>query len=308
MAALESSAEPEQINMLKLEHTVERLSDMNIGEIFATIGGGLFHFAVKLIIAVAIYFIGRWVIKRVMKLMDVAFERRLLDNSLSSFLKSMVTIVIYGLTFLMIIQVLGVSVTSIVALLASAGLAVGMALGGTLQNFAGGVMILLIKPYNVGDYITAQGQSGTVREILLFTTMLETLDGHTIFVPNSSISSSIIDNYSHSGVRRVDWRVGITYGDSVDLAREVILEILHSDKRVILNERGAEFRPAVGVDELSDSAVTLLVRGWVVPDDYWEVYWDIYERIYKGLPANGLHFPFPQMDIHIKESLNINKL
>ena len=176
-------------------------------------------------------------------------------------------------------------------------LAIGMALSGTAQNFAGGVMILLMKPYRVGDFISAQGQSGTVREIKLFSTVITTGDNQTIYIPNNSIATAIIDNYSTSETRRVDWTIGISYGDDVDAARRALLDLLAADSRVLTDPA-----PVVWVAALADSSVNLSVRAWVKNADYWDVFFENNEKIYKLLPLKGISFPFPQMDVHVKQN------
>jgi len=179
----------------------------------------------------------------------------------------------------------------------AATLAIGMALSGTAQNFAGGVMILLMKPYRVGDYISAQGQSGTVREIKLFSTVITTADNQTIYIPNNSIATAIIDNFSTSDTRRVDWTIGISYGDDVDAARAAILAILAADSRVL-----GDPAPVVWVAALADSSVNLSARAWVKNADYWNVFFENNEKFYKQLPEKGINFPFPQMDVHVKNN------
>ena len=179
----------------------------------------------------------------------------------------------------------------------AATLAIGMALSGTAQNFAGGVMILLMKPYRVGDFISAQGQSGTVREIKLFSTVITTGDNQTIYIPNNSIATAIIDNYSTSETRRVDWTIGISYGDDVDGARRALLDLLAADSRVLTDPA-----PVVWVAALADSSVNLSVRAWVKNADYWDVFFENNEKIYKLLPLKGISFPFPQMDVHVKQN------
>lgn len=200
---------------------------------------------------------GRWLIGRLIKLLSTAFEKRKVDRSLQIFLRNLIKTISYIVLILLIIQVMGINTTSIVALLASAGLAIGMALSGTLQNFAGGVMILLLKPYRIGDYISAQGQSGTVQEIMLFSTKITTADKQTIYIPNSSIATAIINNYSASETRRVEWVIGISYGDDFATARESILELLSKDARVLQDPA-----PAVYIAALADNSVNLTVRAW----------------------------------------------
>ena len=197
-----------------------------------------------------------------------------------------------------VVGVLGISTTSFMAIFASAGLAVGMALSGTLQNFAGGVMILLLKPYRIGDYIEAQGQAGTVKEIRLFNTIINTPDNKMIIIPNNSISTSIINNYSKENRRRIDLNISISYGDDFDVARAAFLEILDNDPRVLF-EQGRQ--PLVALTNLGDSAVVVLVRFWVKSSDYWDAYFAVNEAIYKQLPEKGIHFPFPQLDVRIAQ-------
>lgn len=246
--------------------------------------------------AVAIYMIGRWIVRRIVQLLDVAFERRKVDISLRMFVRNAVKVVFMLLLILIVVQTLGVNVTSVIALFSAATLAIGMALSGTAQNFAGGVMILVMKPYRVGDFISAQGQSGTVREIKLFSTVITTGDNQTIYIPNNAIATAIIDNYSTADLRRVDWTIGISYGDDVDAARKALLEILASDTRIL-----AQPAPVVWVAELADSAVNLTVRAWTRNADYWDVFFQNNERFYKRLPEHGINFPFPQVDLHLKQ-------
>ena len=247
-------------------------------------------------LGVAIYMIGRWIVWRIVQLLDVAFERRKVDISLRMFVRNAVKVVFTLLLILIVVQTLGVNVTSVIALFSAATLAIGMALSGTAQNFAGGVMILVMKPYRVGDFISAQGQSGTVREIKLFSTVITTGDNQTIYIPNNAIATAIIDNYSTADLRRVDWTIGISYGDDVDAARKALLEILASDTRIL-----AQPAPVVWVAELADSAVNLTVRAWTRNADYWDVFFQNNERFYKRLPEHGINFPFPQVDLHLKQ-------
>ncbi len=252
---------------------------------------------IKIALAFAIYCVGRLLMSWILRIMDRAFQRHDVEVSLRSFLRSIVKVLMLVMIFLAIVQTLGVNTSSFLAIFASAGLAIGMALSGTLQNFAGGVVLLLLRPYKVGDYIEAMGQSGTVESIGLFSTCLKTPDLQTIYVPNGSISTSIIDNYSQSETRRVDWLLSISYGDDVDVARREILAILNSDERVM-----KEPEAVVYVKTLNSSSVDLSIRAWTQNDDYWALLYDINERLYKELPSKGINFPFPQMDIHVKQN------
>ena len=285
---------PDSVQKAKWAETINKITNMDVDDVLRNLISEAIWVVLKIVVALAIYFIGRWFIRRILALMEKTFEHRNVDSSLRSFLKNMVSVVFYVMLILTIIQLLGINTTSIVALLASAGLAAGMALGGTLQNFAGGVMILLLRPYKVGDYISAQGQSGTVSEIMLFSTKIVTPDQQTIYIPNSSISTAIIDNYSRSELRRLDVSVGISYGDDVEQARAAILELCRADARILPDPA-----PVVYLASLADSSVNLSLRVWVKNADYWDVSFSMNENIYKTLPQKGVHFPFPQMDVHI---------
>lgn len=287
---------PDSIQKAKFAETVDKFIHMDYQKVLTDLVSQSIWIVLKLVLALAIYMAGRWLIKRILKLLAAAFERRAVDRSLQTFLRNLVKVVCYILLILFIVQVLGVNTTSIVALLASAGLAVGMALSGTLQNFAGGVMILLLKPYRVGDFISAQGQSGTVEEIMLFSTRITTADRQVIFIPNSSIATSIIDNYSLSPLRRVDWTVSISYGDDVETARAAILELLAADARVMRDPA-----PAVYVAALAEASVNLSVRAWCSNADYWDLFFSMNERFYNILPQKGVRFPYPQLDVHLTQ-------
>ncbi len=287
---------PDSVQKANLAQTIDKVMHMDYRQFFIDMFGDIVWIGLKLLVAVAIYLVGRWVVRRLIRLVDLAFERRRVDVSLRSFLRHSIKVVFTLLLVLVVVQTLGVNVTSIIALFSAATLAIGMALSGTAQNFAGGVMILLMKPYRVGDFISAQGQSGTVREIKLFSTVITTGDNQTIYIPNNVIATAIIDNYSTADVRRVDWTVGISYGDSVETARKALLEILAADSRVL-----AEPAPVVWVAALADSSVNLTIRAWVRNADYWDVFFQNNELFYNRLPEHGISFPFPQMDVHMKK-------
>ena len=287
---------PDSVQKANLAQTIDKVMHMDYRQFFIDMFGDIVWIGLKLLVAVAIYLVGRWVVRRLIRLVDLAFERRRVDVSLRSFLRHSIKVVFTLLLVLIVVQTLGVNVTSIIALFSAATLAIGMALSGTAQNFAGGVMILLMKHYRVGDFISAQGQSGTVREIKLFSTVITTGDNQTIYIPNNVIATAIIDNYSTADVRRVDWTVGISYGDSVETARKALLEILAADSRVL-----AEPAPVVWVAALADSSVNLTIRAWVRNADYWDVFFQNNELFYNRLPEHGISFPFPQMDVHMKK-------
>ena len=288
---------PDSVQKARFAQTIDKITNLDFQQFMTNMISDAIWVLLKIVLALAIYFVGRWFIKRILRVMDELFEKRHVDTSLRAFLRNLVKVVFYVLLILTIVQMLGINTTSIIALLASAGLAIGMALSGTMQNFAGGVMILMLKPYRVGDYISAQGQSGTVQEIMLFSTRLTTPDNQTIYIPNNSIATAIIDNFSTSDTRRVDWTIGISYGDDVDAARAAILAILAADSRVL-----GDPAPVVWVAALADSSVNLSARAWVKNADYWNVFFENNEKFYKQLPEKGINFPFPQMDVHVKNN------
>ena len=288
---------PDSVQKAQLTETVTKIFSTDYNALLNNLIEQALWIGLKIVLALAIYYVGKWVTRWIIRILDRSFERRNVDLSLRNFLRSMIKVVMPILVILAAIQTLGVNTSSFLAIFASAGLAVGMALSGTLQNFAGGVILLLLRPYRIGDFITAQGQSGTVKSIGLFSTQLSTPDNRIIYVPNSAISSSIVDNYSQPTTRRVDWKVSISYGDDIDVVRKEILAMLAQDKRV-LNDPA----PIVVLAELSNSAVILSVRAWAANADYWDLFWNINERIYKELPQKGIHFPYPQMDIHVKQN------
>ena len=289
---------PDSVQKAQLAEVVSKIAHTDYQQLVNDMISQALWIGLKILLAIAIYIVGKWITNWIIRLLNRTFERRNVDASLRNFLRSMIKVVMMILVILAAIQTLGINTTSFLAIFASAGLAVGMALSGTLQNFAGGVILLLLRPYRIGDYITAPGQSGTVKHIGLFSTQLSTPDNRIIYVPNSAISTSIVDNYSQPTTRRVDWNISISYGDDVDVARKAILAMLSADKRVLTEPA----EPMVVVAELANSAVILKARAWCANDDYWGLFWDINEKIYKQLPAEGIHFPFPQMDVHIKQN------
>ena len=286
----------DSLQKAQLANAVQKIEELDYRQLFTDLTHEAGWVLLKIVLAFVVYFIGRQVVKWVVRIMDKAFERHSVETSLRNFLRSLVKVLLMVMLLLAIVQTLGVNTSSFLALFASAGLAIGMALSGTLQNFAGGVVLLILRPYKVGDYIESMGQSGTVESIGLFSTCLKTPDNQTVYVPNNSIATSIIDNYSQSETRRVDWLLSISYGDDVDVARREILAMLEADERVL-----KETAPVVYVKNLGESSVDLVIRAWVANADYWSLYFDMNEKMYKELPLKGINFPFPQMDVHVKK-------
>lgn len=279
------------------------LKNMSFDQLMDTLIHDLVHFAISLAVAILVFYVGKFIIKKLYNFVVNILNKRQIDPSLGTFIMSLVRIVLYFILIVTVIGILGLETSSFLALFASAGVAIGMALSGTLQNFAGGVLILLLKPFKVGDYIEAQGFAGTVTSIEIFNTIICTSDNKSIIIPNGGLSTGTINNYSTQAYRRVEWKIGISYGESVETAREIILDLLSKDPRV-LQEKPADgpsvAAPVVYLASLDDSAVTLTVRAWVASANYWSVFFDHNEEFYNVITARpDLSFPFPQLDVHI---------
>lgn len=251
----------------------------------------------KLGIGLLILVVGLWTAGIITNAVKKLMEKRNLDPALQSFLGSMTGMTLKVLVVVTALGTLGIEMTSFVAILGAAGLAVGMALSGTLQNFAGGVIILILKPFKVGDFIDAQGYTGTVNQIQIFNTILKTPDNKTVIIPNGGLSTGSMINFSTEPRRRVDWTVGIGYGDDADKAREVLLGMLTDDERVHQDPA-----PFVAMSALADSSVNFTVRAWVDAANYWPVFFDLNARVYKEFGDHGLNIPFPQMDVHLHQN------
>lgn len=247
-----------------------------------------------IIAAIIIFIVGRFIIKLINRLVASILQRRHIETSVQTFLSSLVNIILTILLIITVIGALGVNTTSFAALIASAGVAIGMALSGNLQNFAGGLIILLFKPYRVGDFIDVCGVQGTVSAVQIFHTILLTPDNKAVYLPNGSTSSSTITNYSHENKRRIEWTFGIDYGEDVNRARTAILSVITADAR-ILNEPA----PFVAVGGLSDSSVDIIVRVWVPTEEYWNVYYDMHQRVYETFNEQKINFPYPQQTVHL---------
>ena len=279
------------------------IKNISFDQLIDTLISDIVHFAISLTIAILVFYAGKYIIRKLYNFVYGILHRRQVEASLSTFVLSLVRIVLYFILIVTVIGILGIETSSFLALFASAGVAIGMALSGTLQNFAGGVLILLLKPFKVGDYIEAQGFAGTVTRIEIFNTIICTPDNKSIIIPNGGLSTGSINNYSIQPYRRVDWTVGISYGESVDQARTLLLDLLRKDPRILWEEKTgmpSVKAPVVVVAELADSAVNLSVRAWVASADYWGVYFDHNEEFYNAITAApGLSFPFPQLDVHM---------
>ena len=247
----------------------------------------------SILLAVVVAVVGRYVVKFINNLVARMLERRNVEPTVKSFLKSFVNILLVTLLIITVVSTLGVNTTSLAALLASAGLAVGMALSGNMQNLAGGLILLFFKPYKVGDFIEAQGVSGIVKAIQIFHTILTTTDNKELFIPNGPLSSGNITNYTKNDLRRVDFTISVEYGTEVEKVKEVTLELLQQDERIMQDPA-----PFIAVKELANSSVDFTLRVWTKASEYWNVFFDTNERIYAEFNKQGIKFPFPQLQIH----------
>ncbi|MFW6268410.1 MAG: mechanosensitive ion channel family protein [Marinilabiliaceae bacterium] len=255
------------------------------------------YYGGKLLLAIVTLIVGLWIIGKLMKGMKRMFQARDIDEGLQSFLISLSGIALKVMLVISVVSMLGVQMTSFIAVLGAAGLAMGLALSGALQNFAGGVMILIFKPFKVGDYITAQGHSGTVEEIQIIHTILSTPDKKTIILPNGPVSTGALTNFSSEPQRRVDFTFGIGYNDDIDKARQVIREVIDKDERIFKDPE-----PFIAVMELGESSVNLVVRVWANAADYWGIFFDMQETVKKEFDKQGIHIPFPQRDVHLYQA------
>lgn len=277
-----------------MDSLTQIISAEQISSIIEKLISGSINLGARLLGALIIILIGKLIINWLNKLFANLLQKRKVEASIQGFLKSIVNIILLVMLFLAVIGQLGIQLTSFAALLASAGVAVGMALSGNLSNFAGGIIILIFRPYKVGDYIEAStGASGTVADIQIFHTVLTTPDNKTIFAPNGAMSSAVVTNYNKKTTRRLDFSFGVDYGTDFNVVREVLLEIIQKDERILQTPE-----PMVVLGALADSSVNITVRVWVNSSDYWAVNFDINKNVYATFNERGINFPFPQITVH----------
>jgi small conductance mechanosensitive channel len=248
----------------------------------------------NLLFAILTLVVGLWIVKFLVAAVKKGLDKGETDSTLKGFIVSLVSVLLKIMVYITALGMLGVEMTSFIAILGAAGLAVGLALSGTLQNFAGGVMILFFKPFRVGHFLDAQGHTGTVKEIQIFVTILTTPDNKTVIIPNGPLATGSMTNFSREPRRRVDWTFGIAYGDDLDKAYSVLRKLLEEDERVLKDPE-----PFMALKELSDSSVDITVRAWVEAADYWGVFFRMNEVVYKTFEKEGLSIPFPQHDVHL---------
>lgn len=256
-----------------------------------------FEYAPKLVGGIIVLVIGLWFTKLVTKGVGKSLEKSKIDQSLIPFLRSLTNITLKVLVAITVMGMIGIQMTSFVAILGAAGLAVGMALSGTLQNFAGGVIILILKPFKIGDTIEAQGFVGTVKEISIFSTMLNTADKKLVIIPNGPLSTGALTNYSTESTRRVDWTFGISYGDDVENFKKALNDFIAADSRILKDPA-----PFTGLSALAATSVNFTVRVWVKSPDYWGVFFDMNEKVYTKFSDYNLNIPFPQTDAQTKNT------
>ena len=252
----------------------------------------------RLLGALIFLFVGFKIIRLIRRSVRRMLDRSKVDDTLQPFLMSLIVILLRALLIISVLGMIGLEMTSFIAILGAAGLAIGMALSGTLQNFAGGVIILIFKPFKVGDFIDAQGHMGIVKEIQIFVTILKTTDNKTVFIPNGPLSNSSLTNFTVEPVRRVEWKFSISYGEDIDKVRAILAKLIDEDPRV-LQEPAVPF---IAVSEMADSAVIMLVRAWSESKDFWALYFDMQEKVYKTFNKEGITIPFPQLDVHVNNA------
>jgi small conductance mechanosensitive channel len=253
-------------------------------------------YGLKVIAAVVVFVVGRWIAKGLTKFAEKVMNKRRVDPTIVSFVANMTYIALLVFVVLAALGQLGIQTTSFIAVIGAAGLAIGLALQGSLANFAAGFLMIIFRPFKVGDYIEGAGVGGTVEVIQIFTTQLKTPDNKTVIIPNAALTAGNITNYSAKGTRRVDLVFGIGYGDDIDHAKKVIMDVLAKEERILKDPA-----TTIGVVELADSSVNFAVRPWVKADDYWNVYFNLTENIKKSFDAQGISIPFPQRDVHMYE-------
>ncbi len=256
----------------------------------------ILSYSVKVLVALVILYLGRWLSKSLTRMLEKALIHRKVDRAVVSFLSGIIQAAIMVATILIALSQVGIQTASFIAILGAAGLAIALALQGSLSNFASGVLIILFRPFRAGDFVDAAGVSGVVEKIEIFQTVMKSSDNKRIIVPNSQITGSAIINYSAEKTRRVDLTVGISYDSDLKKAKQLLEQILKADSRIL-----AEPAPTIAVGALADSSVNILIRPWVNAADYWPVYWDTLEKIKLTFDEHQIVIPFPQMDLHFKK-------
>lgn len=295
---------PDSLNPVQAElaAAVKKIATTPANELISDLIDNAVVFGLKVLAAIAIYFIGAWLIRKIKSLLGRIFERRNTDAAIASFVQSITSIALTVLLVITTVGTLGIDTSSLAALLTGGGLAIGMALNGTVQNFAGGIMILIFRPFKAGDYIEAQGYSGTVSEVNITSTKLTTVDNRVIIIPNGILSNGTVNNYSERTMRRLDITVNVEYGSSSEQTKEVLSSLLTDDARVLRTETGAPTDPFIALSALNDSSIQFVIRIWTRSEDYWGLHYDLLDKIYNELPKQGIKFPYPKLDILVNSN------
>ena len=282
---------------VNVPEAISGIASLTVSDIYDAVTSFALTFVIKLVQVALIWFVGRWLGRRLINIVKAVMDRRGGNETVRGFLLSLIDVVIMLVLLIIIIGVIGIDTSSFIALFASAGVAVGMALSGTLQNFAGGVIILLFRPFKVGDFIEAQGVSGTVKEIQIFNTLVHTGDNKVILLPNGPVSTGIINNYSREPKRRLDFTFSIAYGDDYEKAKKVLLRLVKEDSRVLDNPAA----PFVALSALGASSIDITVRVWCKQEDYWGIKFDLNKKVYEIFPKEGLNFPYQTLTLHVEK-------
>lgn len=271
-------------------------------ELLSQLGAQAIQFGLKVVAALAIYLIGAWLIKLVRRAVAKSFVKRKAEKTLASFVDSLIAIAMWVILIIITVGTLGINTTSLAALLAAGGMAIGMALSGTVQNFAGGLILLIFKPFKAGDFIEALGFSGVVSEVNIVSTKLITVDNREIILPNGALSNGNINNVSAMPLRRVDVTFSVSYGSKVEDVKAALGEIVKAWPAFLDSGTQGAADPFIGLVNLKESGIEFVVRAWVKSPDYWSSWFYLNETIYSTLPEKGISFPFPQLDVHVKNS------
>ena len=279
---------------------VETIRTTPTNELLQSSLSSVVKFGLKVLLALLIYIIGAWLIRKTKEIISKAFDKKKTDSTLSTFILSLMTALLWIVLILVMISTLGINTTSIAALLAAGGMAIGMAMSGTVQNFAGGIILLAFKPFKVDDYVKIQGFFGRISEITINHTKLITTDNREIIIPNGAIATDTIDNYSSRTPQRLSIKFNVPYGTDFDHVKDILLEMVKQQPKILTKDTPGAKNPKVYLNELNDSSIQIKLRVWIDGKDYKKMTYWLNENIYKEIPKHGIPFPFPQLDVHVK--------
>jgi len=280
---------------------VETIRTTPANELLQNTLSAVVKFGLKVLLALLIYIVGAWLIRKTKAIIAKGFEKKKSDSTLSTFIQSLVTALLWIVLILAMVGTLGINTTSIAALLAAGGMAIGMAMSGTVQNFAGGIILLAFKPFKVDDYVKIQGFFGRISEITINHTKLITTDNREIIIPNGTIATDTIDNYSSRTPQRLSIKFNVPYGTDFDQVKDILLEMVKQQPKILTKDNPGAKNPKVYLNELNDSSIEIKLRVWIDGKDYKKMTYWLNENIYKELPKHGISFPFPQLDVHVKQ-------